>query len=167
MAEDLYLCNKEGKLFVENSDLASAAKFKVTPVENEEAAQEVIDGSNGIIRYRYTMTDRLGKEALRWTTADKNAVFMTSKTATDVVWVSFEYLGAENEYKIDVENGALAAKAGSGIVFLTDLCDTENTTFGSRKMLRLTVLLKSVTFKSQLWKTTANSLLLRKMVSQH
>ena len=43
--------------------------------------------------------------------------------------MGFEYLGAENEYKIDVENGALAAKAGSGIVFLTDLCDTENTTF--------------------------------------
>lgn len=131
LAEDLYLCNKEGKLFVENSDLASAAKFKVTPVENEEAAQKVIDGSNGIIRYRYTMTDRLGKETLCWNTTGEpeDGVSMQKEKTTGEVWVSFEYLGTENEYKIDVEHGALAAKAGSGIVFLTDLCDTENTTF--------------------------------------
>ena len=133
LAEDLYLCEKSGDLYVEASDLETAAKFKVTPVEEEAMT---VTNSNGIVVNRYFVTNRLGTKVLAWvdgTTGIANGeiAMIDVEKATIPAWVAFEYLGSENEYKIVFPGTefALAAKAGSGITFLTGLCDLENTTF--------------------------------------
>ncbi len=132
LADDLYLCEKSGALYVEAADLADAAKFKVVPVT--ESPETV---GNAIKVNKYLITNRLGTKVLAWvdgTTGIANgeiAMVAADKAGIIPAWVAFEYLGAENEYKIVFPGTefALAAKAGSGVTFLTGLCDLENTTF--------------------------------------
>ena len=125
LAEDLYLCEKSsGALYVEAAELADAAKFKVVPVSEDP----VTTVGHNIVVSKYTITNRLGTKVLAYSDGQ---IVMADASKTTPAPIAFEYLGAENEYKIVFvdEEQALAAKAGSGVTFLTGLCDLENTTF--------------------------------------
>ena len=123
LADDLYIVDKKGTLYVENSTLADAQKFKV--VKNDPV--KTVVGSNEVVMPTYKLTNRLGNKYLALT---EGVFTMVDKGEPAVV--AFLSTNGENQYKIVVlgeTKTAVTANAASGILEEGGLCQDANVIF--------------------------------------
>ena len=143
LADDLYIVAKSNKMYVANSELADAMKFKVVAAESEGEDYETV--GNGVIVPKYYLTNRLGNKYLVLDD-DENFVWEAPTQDPDdedaeilpegAVVVSFFSMGANDQYKIVLCEEAMAvgmqavtANAASGILQTGFVCDTKNVVF--------------------------------------
>ena len=146
LANDLYVVEKNGILYVANSELEGALKLKVKAVD-DEVTYSVKQGtykninSNGVIVPLYKITNRLGDKVLGW----ENGGYGFVKDDNNTPVFAFMATGKENQYKIvsreeytNNNNGTeekivyyypLTANAGSGILESGNICADKNNTF--------------------------------------
>lgn len=126
LANDLYVVEKNGILYVANSELADAMKLKVVAF----ASDEVVTVGNDVVVPVYTIQDRLGKKSL---VAGENGYELSAEG--DAIQVAFMATGKENQYKIvlvgegNAMETAITANAGSGILEEGAICADKNVTF--------------------------------------
>ena len=137
IADDLYVVEKDGKLYVANSTLADAMKLKVVAEEDVLT----IEGSNGVKVPVYALTDRLGKRKLAalsdGASLGDNLALVADDYAGDYDFIRLAFMatGKENQYKIvgvagsDITSLAATANAGSGLLEIGSVCADKNVTF--------------------------------------
>ena len=131
ISENLFVTVKDSQLIVAAGELSSAVRFKADAVELTET-ESVVPNSNGVKVYKYTLADRLKKNFV-YDTEDRTKGVVIGVASKDNF--AFMATGVENEFKIvtaidTVKTGsALTALAGTGMLAVTDLCNTENTLF--------------------------------------